>query len=169
MNGRAIGIVYRKELRDSLRDRRAIISMIVVPVLAIPLLMFGIGILMFKTMTHARQEVPQVMIIGGENSPKVLSALHAAKNIQIVPTTGDFTNQLMEKRIRAAVKLPPDFDSTIPTPLARGSFRTKRKNPIEPPMPWIHRCRPQAWHSWIFHYKPLISNAGILAQLEKLC
>ena len=113
MNGRPIGIVYRKELRDSLRDRRAIISMIVVPVLAIPLLMFGIGILMFKTMTHARQEVPQVMIIGGENSPKVLSALHAAKNIQIVPTTGDFTNQLMEKQVRAVIKLPSDFDSAI--------------------------------------------------------
>ena len=31
MNGRAIRIVYGKELRDSLRDRRTIISMIVVP------------------------------------------------------------------------------------------------------------------------------------------
>jgi sodium transport system permease protein len=113
MNARAIGIVYGKELRDSLRDRRTIISMIVVPVLAIPLLMFGIGILMIKAMTHAREEVPKVMIVGGDNSPQVLSALHAAKSVQIVPTTGDFTNQLIEKRIRAVVKLPPDFDSTI--------------------------------------------------------
>lgn len=113
MNGRAISIVYGKELRGSLRDRRTIISMIVVPVLAIPLLMFGTGILMAKAMIHAREEVPKVMIVGGENSPKMLSVLHAAKSIQIVPTTGDFTNQLIEKRIRAVVKLPPDIDSTI--------------------------------------------------------
>jgi sodium transport system permease protein len=113
MNWKAIRIVFGKELRDSLRDRRTIISMIVVPVLAVPLLMFGVGTLVFKTVTKARQEIPRVMIIGGENSPKVLSALGAAKNLQIVPATEDFTNQIVEKRVRAVVKLPPDFDATI--------------------------------------------------------
>jgi sodium transport system permease protein len=113
MNGRAIRIVYGKELRDSLRDRRTIISMIVVPVLVMPMLMFGIGALMFKTMTKARQEIPRVMIIGGENSPKVLAALQAARNCQIVPAAADFTNQIVEKRVRAVVKLPPDFDVAI--------------------------------------------------------
>ena len=113
MNWRAIRIVYGEELRDSLRDRRTIISMIVVPVLVMPLLMFGMGTLMFKTMTKARQEIPRVMIIGGENSPKVLSALRAAKSLQIVPATADFTNQIVEKRVRAVVKLPPDFDAAI--------------------------------------------------------
>ncbi len=113
MNGRAIRIVYGKELRDSLRDRRTIISMIVVPVLAIPLLMLGVGTLMFKTMVHAQEEIPRVMIVGGEDSPKVLSALRAAGNIRIVPTTGNFTNQIMEKWVRAVVKLPPDFDAAI--------------------------------------------------------
>ena len=113
MNGRAIRIVYGKELRDLLRDRRTIISMIVVPVLAIPLLMFGMGTLTFKIMTKAREEIPQVMIIGGENSPKVLSALRAAKNLQIVPAAEDFTNAIVEKRVRAVVKLPPDFDAVI--------------------------------------------------------
>ena len=33
---RNTGIVYRKELLDSLRDRRTIISMIVVPLLVMP-------------------------------------------------------------------------------------------------------------------------------------
>ena len=110
MNFRVIRIVYGKELRDSLRDRRAIISMIVVPMLAIPLLMTGIGALMLKIVTQARQEIPRVMVIGGENSPKVLSALRAARNLEIVPATEDFTNQIVEKRIRAVVnarRLPP--------------------------------------------------------------
>jgi sodium transport system permease protein len=113
MNGCAIRIIYGKELRDSLRDRRTIISMIVVPVLVMPLLMFGVGALMIKTMTKAQQEIPHVMILGGENSPKVLSALHAARNLQIVPATVDFTNQIVEKKVRAVVKLPPDFDAAI--------------------------------------------------------
>lgn len=113
MNWRAIRIVYGKELRDSLRDRRTIISMIVVPVVVIPLMMSVVGGLMFKTMTKAREEIPQIMIIGGENSPKAISAVRAAKNFQIVPAREDFTNQIVEKKIRAAVKLPPDFDAAI--------------------------------------------------------
>jgi sodium transport system permease protein len=113
MNWKAIRIVFGKELRDSLRDRRTIISMIVVPVLVMPMLMFGIGTLMFKTVTKARQEIPRVMIIGGEDSPKVLSALRAARSLQIVPATADFTNAIVEKRVRAVVKLPRDFDAAI--------------------------------------------------------
>ena len=38
MSLRNIAIVYRKELLDLLRDRRTIISMIIVPVLVMPLL-----------------------------------------------------------------------------------------------------------------------------------
>jgi len=113
MNRRAIRIVYGKELRDSLRDRRTIISMIVVPVLVMPLLMFGIGAMMFKTVTKARQEIPQVMVIGGDPSSKVLASLRAAKNLQIIPATDDFTNQIVEKKVRAVVKLPPDFDAAV--------------------------------------------------------
>ena len=45
MSLRNIGIVYRKELIDSLRDRRTVISMIVVPLLVMPLLTIGMGIL----------------------------------------------------------------------------------------------------------------------------
>ena len=116
MKGRAIRIVYSKELRDSLRDRRTIISMIVVPVLVMPLLMFGIGAMMIKTVTKARQEIPRVMIIGAEPSSKVLASLNAAKSLQVIPATEDFTNQIVEKKVRAVVKLPPDFDAM----LARG-------------------------------------------------
>ena len=43
MNWSRIFTVYCKELRDSLRDRRTVISMIVVPTVVMPLLIFGMG------------------------------------------------------------------------------------------------------------------------------
>ena len=113
MNGRSIRVVYGKELRDSLRDRRTIISMIVVPVLVMPLLMFGMGGMMFKTVTAAHREIPKIMVVGGEDSPKVLAALRADKGLEIVPATADFTDQVVEKKVRAAVKLPRDFDAVV--------------------------------------------------------
>lgn len=113
MNWRAILTIYGKEMRDSLRDHRTIISMIVVPTLGIPLLMFGVGAMMVKTMTKARAEIPRVMVIGGDTSSNVLSALRATGGFKIIPATGDFTNQIVQKEVRAVVSLPPDFDAMV--------------------------------------------------------
>jgi len=113
MNRRTIQTIYVKEMRDSLRDYRTIISMIVIPTLGIPLLIFGICAMMLMTVAKARSEMPQVMIIGGDTSSNVLSALCASGAFKIVPTTGDFTNQIVQKQVRAAVSLPPDFDARV--------------------------------------------------------
>jgi len=40
---RNIFIVYRKELTEALRDRRTLVSSIVIPLLAFPVLAFGLG------------------------------------------------------------------------------------------------------------------------------
>jgi len=119
---RNIGIVYRKELLDSLRDRRTIVSMIVVPMLAMPVLMLGMGTIAVRLVTRAQQEIPKVMVLGGEDSPKTLAALRALKTIEYVPPSPDYTNLISEKRIRAAVEVPGGFDSA----LRSGEKRTVR-------------------------------------------
>ena len=43
MNWGNIVTVYLKELRDSLRDRRTVFSVIIIPTLVIPLMTFGFG------------------------------------------------------------------------------------------------------------------------------
>jgi sodium transport system permease protein len=78
-----------------------------------PLLMFGMGTVAFKTMKKASEEIPQVMLLGGEDSPKVSAALHALKTIRIVPSSADFTNQIVEKKVRAAVQIPREFDAAV--------------------------------------------------------
>jgi len=113
MSVRNIFIVYRKELRDLLRDRRTIISMIVVPMLVMPLLMTGMGGAAIKIVSKASQEIPRVMVLGGEDSPKTLAALRGMNTIQIAPTRADYTNQIAEKIIRAAVEIPRGFDAAL--------------------------------------------------------
>lgn len=43
MNWTNILTVYLKELKDSLRDRRTLLSTIIIPTLVMPLLTFGVG------------------------------------------------------------------------------------------------------------------------------
>jgi sodium transport system permease protein len=113
MNWRSISIVYRKELTDSLRDRRTVISMIVVPIFLMPVLTIFVGVLSARLIGRALLQVPSVMIIGAENSPQISTALHALPDVRVVPATSDYAQQVIDKKIRAAVELPSDFDAMI--------------------------------------------------------
>ena len=113
MTWRNIGYVYRKELRDSLRDRRTVLSMFLVPILIMPLLTIGAGVLAALLFGRALGETPTVMILGGEDSPKVLAELRAQKDIQVVPARPDYAQEISDKKIRAAVQIPPGFDAAV--------------------------------------------------------
>jgi sodium transport system permease protein len=120
MSLRNIGIVYRKELLDSLRDRRTLISMIVVPILLIPALTIGLGYVSVTMVIKAKREIPKVMIVGGEDSPQVLAGLRQLKTIQIVPPSPSYVDLISDKKIRAAVEIPQRFEAR----LARGEPST---------------------------------------------
>lgn len=113
MSLRNVGIVYRKELIDSLRDRRTLISMVVVPILLMPMMTIGMSYVSIKMVSRARQEVPKVMVLGGEDSPKLTAALRELKTIEIVPTTADWKEQIVNKTIRAAAEIPGGFEASL--------------------------------------------------------
>ncbi|HUL54745.1 MAG TPA: ABC transporter permease [Opitutaceae bacterium] len=113
MNGRNILTVYRKELRDSLRDRRTLISMIVVPTLMIPGIMLIGGAISLRVVKKASEEVPAVMILGGDDSPLVRAALAADRKIRLLPAAADWRQRIIDKQVRAAVEIPAGFDAAL--------------------------------------------------------
>jgi len=113
MSLRNVGIVYRKELIDSLRDRRTVISMIVIPLLVMPLLTLGMGVLSVSLVGEAMKEVPEVMILGGDDSPHVMADLRQLPDLQIVPAKPDFVEEISNKQIRAAVEIPEGFEAKL--------------------------------------------------------
>jgi len=110
---RAIAIVYRKELLDLLRDRRTVVSMIVMPVIVMPLLMTGLVLASMKLGGRMRQEIPTVMVLGGEDSPETMAALRATSAFSFVPPSRDFTNLISDKKINAAIGIPANFDAAV--------------------------------------------------------
>src|SRR5450432_2192103 len=89
-----IGIVYRKELREALRDRRTLISTLLVPLILFPLLTAGLGAGISALLGKAEEEIAKVMIIGGTDSPKVLADLRSVKKIEVVPLTVNWKDQV---------------------------------------------------------------------------
>ena len=113
MNLSGISVVYRKELTEWLRDRRTLISTVLVPLLAFPLLMVGITALATVMIGNAEKETPKIMILGGEDSPELLDRLHRLEKLEIVPYANNWKDQISNKEIRAAVEIPKGFQATL--------------------------------------------------------
>ncbi len=119
MNWHHIVTVYLKELKDSLRDRRTLISMVVVPTLLMPLIMFGVGTIMTKVVRKAQDEATTLVILGGADSPGVVAALKADAKFKVSDSTADFKKLISEKQIRLAVELPVGFEAALKTGAAQ--------------------------------------------------
>ncbi len=105
--------VYRKELKDILRDRRTIISMLVVPVVVMPIIMLLFSGVSAKLVQSALEQVPEVTLLGAEDSPRIREALASNKGLKLIPPTADYAARISNKSLRAAVELPRDFDHRI--------------------------------------------------------
>jgi sodium transport system permease protein len=114
MNWTHITTVYLKELKDSLRDRRTLISTIVIPTLVMPLMFFGVGKLMSNVMTKAREDIPTVALLGGGDSPGLVRQFQTAKGLRVVPVPADWRQAISDKKLRVAVELPERFEARLP-------------------------------------------------------
>jgi sodium transport system permease protein len=125
-------IVYRKELRDMLRDKRTIRSMVIIPVIAFPLLFWGIGKIMSSVMGEAQSETSPIMVKGGGNSPKIMAALSKVPGIQVLPYRDDAKQEVSDKKIRAVVDIPDGFDlamaSSTPEEVSIGYYENDVKS-----------------------------------------
>src|SRR5215467_14408560 len=113
MSLRNIGIVYRKELTEALRDRRTVVASVVIPLFLFPLLSVGFGTLIASIVSKTEESSPKVMVAGGQDSPGLLAALKATPKIEVVPATPNWKDLVLEKEIPIVVEIPSGFDKSI--------------------------------------------------------
>jgi len=78
MKAGIVWIVAAKEMRDLLRDRRTIISMIIIPVLTLPLLITAIGWLTNSSLEKLQSEKGTVFVRGAAHDAALVEELRAA-------------------------------------------------------------------------------------------
>jgi sodium transport system permease protein len=95
-----------------LRDRRTLISMILIPIILFPVLMFGISAVMVMMIKKTAAEVTKITIIGKEFAPALVSLIDDGKTFEIIEED-DFKSALKEKKISAALEFPVEFEKKI--------------------------------------------------------
>src|SRR5581483_9508720 len=132
MRPRILWTIFRKEIRESLRDRRTITAMIVLPVLLYPMMILGISWLQNseeeKTAAHASP-----VAVWGAAPPQLLEALRAG-HIEVktsVPIPAQLAGDLQAGRV-APIKPKQENEDDKPM---------KQKKP-EPDTPVTLAARP---------------------------
>src|ERR1700688_4790121 len=100
-----VNAIFRKEMLDLARDRRTMISMVVVPVLLIPLLLNVSTRLMSRIEENAEQEAKSMAVAVKTTTPALRQALEKAQ-IQIVERD-DLKDAVLNKTVAAAVEEIP--------------------------------------------------------------
>jgi sodium transport system permease protein len=102
MNTRVVTTVYRKELLELVRDRRTVVSMVVVPIIAMPLLFSVMNYFMSSTEKQAARDSMTIAVAGPLAIPGLEDALKSA-GFQI-KTAPDPRAAVRDKQAAAAVE-----------------------------------------------------------------
>jgi sodium transport system permease protein len=112
MKLKKVRIIYFKEMRETLRDRRTLISTILIPIILFPVLMFGMSGVVVMMLKKTEAEATKVALIGAEHAPTFVSLLLEGDDFQKLDVE-DFKLALKGKEIHAALEFPPDFEQQL--------------------------------------------------------
>ncbi len=106
-----IMIIWLKELRDTIRDRRTLIVMVLIPVLVTPALIVGLGSLARSSASSALH----IAVAGGSAAPAVVGLLRAQPHIVVTDEADGpaVTAAVKGGKADAGLVIPPDFAARI--------------------------------------------------------
>lgn len=105
-------IVFRKEFLDVLRDRRTLISMILLPLGLIPLMIGGLGNFLESQYQRLEERVSPIVVLGADKAPDLIEMVSRNQGFQIITTIRDTAlalELLQDRSIQAVLFIPDDF------------------------------------------------------------
>ncbi len=107
--------VFKKELLDVLRDKRTIMTMVVLPTFMIPLLLALVGNFSSSQSKKAQEKELKIALISNNNGNDLIQSIEQDKKITFVKNINpeDFNQLIKDDSLDMAIVISPDFDSTI--------------------------------------------------------
>ncbi len=109
MNWNNVRLIYCKEILGAIRDRRTLISMIIIPLVFYPLLFLGIGY--FTLIGQEKSEaLPSIVAVsGGENAPQLMEILKQDEKINLVQFNENTKEEFRTGVVYLLIEIPVSF------------------------------------------------------------
>jgi len=113
MSWKNIKLIFTKELVGTIRDKRTIIAMIIIPLIFYPLLFTGIGYFSKMGSMKSEEANSKIMINGMEFAPQLAKYLQDYEKIEVLNTENNSSSKLQKGDIQAVLVIPSDFKYKI--------------------------------------------------------
>jgi sodium transport system permease protein len=115
INLRRVLTVFKKEMRESLRDYRVLFGVFISPLIVTPLVFVAIGYFQVKKFADEKAETLAVGLVGGAQSPAVRDAVRADATLTVSEITAEAEAKTLVKsqKLRAALVIPADAQAKL--------------------------------------------------------
>ncbi len=107
-----INHIAKKEIISTLRDRRAIISSIVLPLLILPAMMIGMPFLIGSIFEGEQDNISQIAVLGLENMPESLEEKLLAQNTELIAVENPM-ELVQDGSYQVALEIPANISTKI--------------------------------------------------------
>jgi sodium transport system permease protein len=110
---RQILTVWKKEIKDTIRDRRTLIISVIMPIVFMPLMMVGSIKMQEQQIKSAEKQVAVVAVENQDKAPTLADFLKSQEKVQVKETSGDLKDKLNAGEIQVIVTPPIDFEEKL--------------------------------------------------------
>ncbi len=112
---KTIWAVFKKEGLDTLRDRRAIISMIIIPMFIFPVLFGGLGFFAIKEVRKAQNKEVKIGLVQPIPDNSMVTALQEKEGFTVTELEAnvDPFDQVENAKVDAVIVFDPDFTDAL--------------------------------------------------------
>jgi sodium transport system permease protein len=112
-NWKNIKLIFTKELVGTIRDKRTIIAMIIIPLIFYPLLFAGMGYFSKLGSLKSEETTSKIIIYGAEFAPQLVKHLQGYEKIEVLTIEDNSSSKLQNGDIQAVLVIPSDFKYKI--------------------------------------------------------
>ncbi len=109
MKLRHVLAIWRKEVLDTMRDRRTMIAGILAPIIVMPLISLGSQALVGSTQQKAAEDRTPIAVVGPEHAPALMRLIDKSGSFKILHPA-DTEKALREGTISLCIEIPDGFE-----------------------------------------------------------
>jgi sodium transport system permease protein len=108
-------LIFAKELKELLRDRKTLFFMVALPILVFPMIFGGVGYFSVKAVQEAQSEILKYALIGGENAPEIVKGLSETEVFTLVDVdlSQDYQSLIKTEKVDFILEISENYSSDV--------------------------------------------------------
>ena len=108
-------LVFKKEIKELLRDRKTLFFMIALPLLIFPLIIGIVGFVSKQAIDKAETQVLNYALIGGQYAPDIVKELQQPEKFSLVEikVNADYTSIIRNETVDFVLEIPENYSNDV--------------------------------------------------------